>query len=255
GPRAVSALCDVEPMVVQLPASLRLDRRAARVVQPCFYPELGFDAVAIEGDRALELRPAASDAIDRVLDRAAERGWGILELPARITLRDDPEVAAHLAALAERLVARKARVRAQWPPELRGGAPLDPSCIAVATSHRDQRERVREALAGGPAEGAVVDTANRLQGREFDVVLVWHPLSGRVEASEFHLDTGRLCVMASRHRQACIFVCRAGVPELLDEHLPSGARPKGAHDDREHDGWLAHRQLFELLADTTVPVR
>jgi hypothetical protein len=30
------------------------------------------------------------------------------------------------------------------------------------------------------------------------------------DASAFHLDSGRLCVLASRHRQACVFVGRAG---------------------------------------------
>ena len=54
----------------------------------------------------------------------------------------------------------------------------------------------------------MVDTANRLQGREFDVVLALHPLSGRTDASAFHLDAGRLCVLASRHRQCCVFVGR-----------------------------------------------
>lgn len=58
--------------------------------------------------------------------------------------------------------------------------------------------------------------------------------------------------MTSRHRQACLLVCREGLGELLDDHLPSGLRPLGAVDDREHDGWIAHRRLLEALEDSTV---
>lgn len=256
GPSAVDALCAVPSMRWQLPASLRLDARAANVVQRCFYPNLPFRAVAIEGDRGLTFAKEFGDeTLDAVLDRAAETGWGLLRLPARLTVRDDPEVAAALATLARALLSREATVKAHWPPALANGAPLEPGQIAIATAHRDQRNRVRDLLADTATRDVVVDTANRLQGREFDVVLAWHPLSGRVEATEFHLDTGRLCVMASRHRQACIFVCRDGLAELLDDHLPSGLRPKGATDDREHDGWEAHRRLLEHVEPGLVEMR
>jgi len=248
GPRAVDALSDVEAVVHRLPASLRLDARAARVVQRCFYPDLAFRAVSVEDDRALTLeRGEVAGATDEVLDLAAEHGWALLELPRRLGPRDDDEVAGALAGLAERLLSRNARVRATWPETLRKGAPLRPESIAIATSHRDQRDRVLEALSD-EARGVVVDTANRLQGREFDVLLAWHPLSGRLEASEFHLDTGRLCVMASRHRQACVFVCRAGIGDALEDHQPSGHRPKGSRIDREHDGWVAHQRFFDALS-------
>jgi predicted nucleic acid-binding protein len=51
------------------------------------------------------------------------------------------------------------------------------------------------------------------------VVIVLHPLSGRRDATAFHLEAGRLCVLASRHRHACIMVARAGIPELLEGWL------------------------------------
>src|SRR5690606_36212098 len=68
------------------------------------------------------------------------------------------------------------------------------------------------------AEGVTVDTANRLQGREYDVTSVLHPLSGRRDATAFHLESGRLCVLTSRHLHACIVVARAGIQEQLDAH-------------------------------------
>lgn len=52
------------------------------------------------------------------------------------------------------------------------------------------------------ADRIAVGTANRLQGREYDVTVVPHPLSGRPDATAFHLETGRLCVLAPRHRHA-----------------------------------------------------
>ncbi|HEX2743278.1 MAG TPA: hypothetical protein VHN16_02605 [Streptosporangiaceae bacterium] len=48
-----------------------------------------------------------------------------------------------------------------------------------------------------------------------------HPLSGRHDATELHLEAGRLCVLASRHRHACIIVAQAGIAELLDDYPPS----------------------------------
>lgn len=257
-PRTVTALRGADVETLALPASLRLDERAAGLVQACFYPDLPFRAVALAGDRELRLaRPARgrreplATTIDATLDRAADAGWGLLELPAATTVRDDPELADALARAVQRLLARKPTVRAHYPVALRGGAPLQPAQVAVATAHRDQRARVREALArlGPELANVVVDTANRLQGREFDVLFAWHPLSGRVDASAFHLDTGRLCVMTSRHRQACVLVTRAGLRDLLEDHLPSGLRPRGAVDDREHDGWAAHRLLLERVTE------
>jgi hypothetical protein len=47
------------------------------------------------------------------------------------------------------------------------------------------------------------------------------PLSGRRDATAFHLEVGRLCVLASRRRQACIVVARAGIADLLDAHFAS----------------------------------
>ncbi len=59
---------------------------------------------------------------------------------------------------------------------------------------------------------------NRLQGAEFAVTIIVHSLSGRRDATNFHLEAGRLSVLASRHRHACIMVARAGIADLLDTH-------------------------------------
>jgi hypothetical protein len=71
-----------------------------------------------------------------------------------------------------------------------GGQPLCPQDIAIGVAHRDQADQIRQAPAEAipPAGGMIgVDTANRLQGAEFDVTIVLHPLSGWHDATAFYL--------------------------------------------------------------------
>jgi superfamily I DNA and/or RNA helicase len=135
-------------------------------------------------------------------------------------------------------------VSADRSPE---GLPVTPDRIAIGTAHRDQAAAVRSALArrGGPA-GITVDTANRLQGREYDVTIVLHPLSGRLDASAFHLEAGRLCVLTSRHRHACIVVARAGIQDLLDAH-PSTEPVHLNVPVKFPDGWEANQAMMTHL--------
>jgi len=100
-------------------------------------------------------------------------------------------------------------------------------------------------LPSGP--GIRVDTANRLQGREFEIVIVVHPLSGRREATAFHLEAGRLCVLTSRHRQACIVVARQGITDLLDSH-PSTDPVHLSVPAKFPDGWEANQVIMAKLA-------
>ncbi|MBU3871601.1 helicase, partial [Streptomyces sp. 4503] len=132
--------------------------------------------------------------------------------------------------------------------------PVAADRIAVGTAHRDQAAAVRSALTGLGVSGVTVDTANRLQGREFEVTVVLHPLSGRPDATAFHLETGRLCVLASRHRQACVVVCRAGVAELLDEH-PSMEPVQLGVTVKFPDGWEANHAVLAHLAEHRVTWR
>ncbi|WP_408058120.1 hypothetical protein [Verrucosispora sioxanthis] len=97
-----------------------------------------------------------------------------------------------------------------------------------------------------------VDTANRLQGREYDVTIVLHPLSGRRDATAFHLESGRLCVLTSRHRHACLVVARAGIGDLLDAH-PSTEAPQLDVPVRFPDGWEANQAILAHLATVLPP--
>jgi hypothetical protein len=243
---AVSVLLAHNPdlPVHRLPVSWRLPASAAPVVAAAFYPFTGFTSGTGAGDRTLEFSTRGmAGAYDRAIDEAARSGWALYELPHRHVIRTDTEAVRAIATLALRLVQRGGVTRSEL-----GEAPLDASRIAIGAAHRDQVTAIRAALAdANPVANITVDTANRLQGREFDVTLVLHPLSGRRDATAFHLETGRLCVLASRHRHACIVVARAGIPELLDAH-PSTEPVHLGVPVKFPDGWEANQAVLAHLA-------
>ncbi|KIF69776.1 helicase [Streptomyces sp. AcH 505] len=244
---AVSTLLAHNPELPQhrLPVSWRLPASAAPLVSAAFYPYTPFRSGTGDGDRLLGFTvPSDGSGPDRVLDEAAASGWGLLELPARRTPRTDPEAVRAVATVVRRLLDRGGAATSERSDD---PVPLTADRIAVGTAHRDQAAAVRAALAELGVTGVAVDTANRLQGREFDVTVVLHPLSGRPDATAFHLETGRLCVLASRHRHACIVVCRAGVPELLDEH-PSTEPVQLGVTVKFPDGWEANHAVLAHLS-------
>ncbi|QSY49322.1 MULTISPECIES: AAA domain-containing protein [Streptomyces] len=240
---------DGDPL--RLPVSWRLPQAAARLVQEAFYDQ-AFMAGTLPTERRLHLDTVdIAGWADKTLTHAAETGWGFCQLPARHTPPGDPEVAASLAMLVRRFVERH-----PWTSNeaSAGDRRLTADRIAVGTVQRAQEAAVRSALDQLAHEHehlaclreVVVATANKLQGREFDVVFVWHPLSGRQDATEFHLEAGRSRVLLSRHRHACVVVSRAGIRELLDAHPNSNPVYLNV-PAKFPDGWEAHQQVLEHL--------
>lgn len=226
--------------VHRLPVSWRLPHSAASVVAEAFYPFTGFRSGTGPGDRTLTFGTPAADPLDDALDAAAATGWGLHELPPRFTIRTDAEAAAACAALAGRALSRHAVATSES-----GAQPLTPARIAIGAAHRDQAAAIRAQLPP-EAAGVTVDTANRLQGREYDLTIVLHPLSGRRDATAFHLESGRLCVLTSRHRHACVVVARAGIAELLDAH-PSTEPVHLNVPVKFPDGWEANQAILAHL--------
>ena len=239
--------------VHRLPVSWRLPVSAAGIVSGAFYPFTGFRAATGPGARQLNFTTAGMRSQqDATLEMAARSGWALHELPARHVTRTDSEAAAAAAALAARLLARRAVGTCERYP---GGQPLGSPDIAIGVAHRDQADQIRQALAltAPPAAREIrVDTANRLQGAEFAVTLIVHPLSGRRDATSFHLEAGRLCVLASRHRHACIVVARAGIADLLDTHPSTDPIHLGV-TARFPDGWEANHAVLAHLDNHRVP--
>ncbi|GII29362.1 AAA family ATPase [Planotetraspora mira] len=230
--------------VHRLPVSWRLPASAAPLVSEAFYPFAPFRSGTAAADRELKLATAGFPvAWDRTLNEAAATGWALHELPNRHTIRTDAEAVQACAGLATRLLQRGAVAHDENDTH-----PVSPDRIAIGCAHNDQVAAIR--AAGVPA-GITVDTANRLQGREYDVTIVLHPLSGRRDATAFHLESGRLCVLTSRHRHACIVVARAGIAELLDNH-PSTGRVQLNVPVKFPDGWEANHAVLAHLSDHRV---
>ncbi|ATL27977.1 AAA domain-containing protein [Streptomyces formicae] len=251
---AVSTLLAHNPELPQhrLPVSWRLPASAAPLVSDAFYPYTPFRSGTGHEDRALTFGvPSDGSGPDEVIDEAARAGWGLLELPARNTPRTDPEAVRAVALVVRRLLDRGGAATSERAPD---PTPLTADRIAVGTAHRDQAAAVRAALADLGVTDVTVDTANRLQGREYDVTVVLHPLSGRPDATAFHLETGRLCVLTSRHRHACVVVCRAGVSDLLDDH-PSTEPVQLGVTVKFPDGWEANHAVLARLSEHRVSWR
>jgi AAA domain-containing protein len=232
------------PRSFSFPVSRRLDQGSVALVQPAFYPALPFEAAALPGERQLRLPVAGIGPVDRAVTALGAGPWSYLELPeAHAGMIDDGVVAA-IAGCVHALLDRGAEVRDEH-----GTRPLTPDRIAVGCAHTAQTTAVRRRLRQ-VASQVTVETANRLQGQEFDVTIVYHPLAGRTDATAFHLDAGRLCVLLSRHRLGCLIVGRAGVADLLAVHAPAAERILGLDDDPEYDGWQAHLAVLDRLART-----
>lgn len=233
----------------RFPITRRLDGRALAVAR-CFYPpEHEFGAAIADGVRQMTLgrmlAPTSRDQVlDRALDLAAETGWAHVELPAHQVLTCDPETAAAIVDILVRLRGRSPQVVCERDRTASG---LDFRRVAVGVAHNDQKDLVRAMLDDVGLAGVVVDTANRLQGLEFDVCVCWHPLAGLDEADEFHLEAGRMCVLCTRHRHACVVVGRAGDRELVEGLPPATPAWPGIDTDQILDGWEAHRGVFRAL--------
>jgi hypothetical protein len=237
------------PALHRLPITRRLDPRAVDVAR-CFYPGHHFDAAVLPGVRELHVTRAGPGTrhyatIDRALDTAAGSGWAHVTLPGTPVVTADPTTAAMIRDLVVRLFARQARSRCEDRPEF---ADLRPRDVAVGVSHNDQKDLLRVLLDEVGLDTVPVETANRLQGLTYEVVVAWHPLAGAAVTDAFHLDPGRLCVLLTRHRQACIVVGRDTDRTLLEGVPPATPGYLGWDPDPVLDGWDAHEQVFSLLA-------
>jgi hypothetical protein len=233
----------------RFPITRRLDGRGARIAKSFYPANHDFGAAVAEGVRQMQLGrgvggSARCRSLDKGIDLAAEHGWAYLELPACHSLVADPDIAQVIVDFIERLRVRTRKLVCERHP---GGTDLLEERIAVAVSHNDQKAMTRVLLDQAGMHRVVVDTANKLQGLEYDVVVCWHPMAGLDEPDEFHLEAGRMCVMCTRHRHACIVVGRSGDRELVDGLPPSAPAWPGAEIDDLLKGWEVHQSVFSAL--------
>ncbi|MEO2169013.1 MAG: AAA domain-containing protein [bacterium] len=214
--------------VIELPLTTRLPYDTAALVRP-FY-DFYFDSWSGPGERRLTLQAAWQDkSEDRICEAMTAASMTAMTLPTPVggpPRDDDPELAAAVARLIQRLLERKAHYQTEEDPQPRL---LKAEDIGVAATHRVMVTRFKESL-GDLSQAIRVDTPERWQGLERQVMVVMHPLSGKLRPSSFDLDTGRLNVMLSRHRVGCVIVGRDHIDETLQSYAPRAEQAPGRED-------------------------
>jgi len=218
-------------LLVRLPATRRFPADSAALLAP-FYPDHPFGSVA--SSQPYDFWPFDG------------RSLVMMEVPPAIVDPVDPALATQTVWLVQHAIAN--------------GVP--PERIGVVCSYIRQVVAVQAAL-GGLAASVRVETANRWQGLQTDLVIGWHPLSGVGQVSALNLDAGRLCVTLSRHQRGMILLSRPGVGETLAKGVNGLGRlladdlyrdeqwPLAHLDDWDPDpirrSWLVHRRLLESV--------
>jgi hypothetical protein len=220
-----------------LPATRRLPHDAAAMVRQ-FY-DFDFDAFAQPGERAILSSRGGSSTADRVIDLLAHTSLAALTIPTPDEgppMHSDAQLAKQASALVQLLLNRDARVRKDGKTHT-----LRPEDIGVCSTHRVMNSELDLSLPRSLRTKVVVDTPERWQGLERPLMVFVHPLSGVVKPSSFDLETGRLCVMASRHTAGAVILTRDHVTETLEGCIPSATQPLGRPD-------VSGRGLFDNLS-------
>ena len=232
--------------VGDLPACRRLPADAVDLVRP-FY-DFGFEAWARDGERSVDpgRRRGRSNDVDAAIELLAAGSVAAFTIatPAEgPPLEEDMELAHAAARLAARLLERGARA-----VDGDGGQPerLRPADIGLAATHRVMNAAMTQALPDALRHDVRVDTPERWQGLERKLMIIVHPLSGVTRPSAFDLETGRLCVMASRHRAGMVIVTRDHVPDTLADYVPSAEQAVG-RPDVSGRGHHQHYEFWDRL--------
>lgn len=223
-----------ETPVIELPATWRFGPDTARIISAGFYDwPWGSN------------RPAGHLEIPghRVLAQLGEDHEVVGG-----TLPTNPGVPRSDRELAESIASMVRHARAHGKVHTTSGTrPIGE--VFVVAAHIDQVTEARAACHG--IDGVTVDTAERLQGRQADLVFAWHPASGMQVATDFQRDAGRICVMLSRHRFGVVMVYREGTLDI--PHTTSG-RTLAPGEDPVRRVLRAAQVLRAYLARRSAPI-
>ena len=234
----------VEGRQLFLPATRRLPADTVGLLRS-FY-DFRFEAFAEPGERAVEPGGRARDAADEALDLLREGsavGYTLPTPEGGPPLDCDEEVAEAAVGIVKRLLERKATCRVDGKRQ-----PLEPEDVGLCATHRIMNGAMEMRLPDGLRGRVAVDTPERWQGLERKVLVMVHPLSGVVSPSDFDLETGRLCVMASRHKAGLIVLTRDHLSETLEEFLPRAEQPVGRPDVAGR-GHARHLAFWKALGE------
>lgn len=226
-----------------LPACRRLPAESVPFVRP-FY-DFDFEAYLADDVSGVDL--SAGHRWADQLGRGQPQALTIPTPEHGPPVEVDREIAAAAATIIEELLSANATLRLPDGdnPGRSTKRPLAPRDIGLTSSHRVMNAELGNAL-GTRANEIRIDTPERWQGLERPVMIAVHPLSGVTDPSAFDLETGRLCVMASRHQAGFILLTRDHVGETLRNYVPSASQAPGRPDvvGRGHD---AHLRFWEQL--------
>jgi hypothetical protein len=215
-------------LTLSLPATRRLPYDTADVIRP-FY-DFEFDTWADPDGRQLRPGRSGSGPQAAIVDRLTTGSIVGASLPTPEggpPLECDEEVAQLAVEAAIRILERQ-------PTYYFDGrsSRLEPADIGLCATHHVMNAQMAMAVRkhGAKLKGLDIDTPERWQGLERKVMVVVHPLSGVVNPSAFDLETGRLCVMASRHQISLVVVTRDHLRQTLADHMPVAGQAVGRPD-------------------------
>jgi len=226
-----------------LPACRRLPFESVEFVKP-FY-SFDFEAYAKPKEREIIYKSLNSESPLNSLFMSLKSGQPVIvTLPTPDdgpALEVDSELAKSVTQVIDDLLAAKAEI------SLGDGKTrlLKASDIGVCATHRSMNGEISRNLSTAHNDVSV-DTPERWQGLQRPIMIVVHPLSSVIDPSDFDLETGRLCVMASRHQVALIIMTRDHVGKTLASFIPEATQAPG-QPDVVGRGHAAHSIFWKSL--------
>jgi hypothetical protein len=226
-----------------LPACRRLPFESVEFVKP-FY-SFDFEAYAKPKEREIIYKSLNSESPLNSLFMSLKSGQPVIvTLPTPDdgpALEVDSELAKSVTQVIDDLLTAKAEI------SLGDGKTrlLKASDIGVCATHRSMNGEISRNLSTAHNDVSV-DTPERWQGLQRPIMIVVHPLSSVIDPSDFDLETGRLCVMASRHQVALIIMTRDHVGKTLASFIPEATQAPG-QPDVVGRGHAAHSIFWKSL--------
>lgn len=231
---------------LRLPATRRLPLDSADLISN-FY-DFDFEAYAGPNERKLEFTKKIQDQNFRQLWQHCEGSTTIgltldpIKLDGPPPLEGDRLIAELTAKTIAALLEMKPVAHVSQGESLE----LLPQHIGIAATRRVLVQDLIQSLPSNLREQIRVDTPERWQGLQRPVMFAVHPLSSVIRPSSFDLETGRLCVMASRHKTQLFVVSRGHIDEMLAEYDPPGDQALGGMDNSGR-GHSSHEQFISEL--------
>lgn len=210
-----------------LPATRRLPSDTAELIKD-FY-DFSFESYAEKGEKRIKpMKMNTKSVISKALGRF-ENG-SVIGMTVRTPKNGPPQVKDNClieAAIksAQELVNSKAEIYEGSDKTI-----ITAADIGIVATHRTMVNSISLSLPSELRGHIRVDTPERWQGLERKAMIAIHPLSGTTSPSNFDLETGRLCVMASRHKSGLILLTRDHLSETLDNCFPEADQPFGSGD-------------------------